>query len=167
MTITLDDAKQTLRAGWERGVDCPCCGQFVKLYRRKLNSSMAYALIMIARHDRRRPGEFFHVPAWLDALAVPSAVARGDFAKLRFWGLIEPQPDTRRADGSKRAGFWRITPLGRDFAAGRVSVPSHVYLYNQKPIGRTPPGRATIREALGDRFDFGELMAATPEHALG
>lgn len=164
---TLDDAKEWLRARFEKGADCPCCGQFVKLYKRSLTSTMAYGLVLIARYFEAQPGEeWLHVNEYLGRVCGPELDARirGDVAKLAHWGLIEREIGSRE-DGSDRTGYWRITDLGRDFAMGRGSIPKYVYLYNQRPITRSDPDRATItiRDALRDKFNYSELMAATPE----
>jgi len=164
---TLEDAKRWLRARWEEGADCPCCGQFVKLYKRKLNGSMAYALILIYRYFEPNYHGWLHVPSYLNEAPIPaevSAAIRGDWAKLRFWDLLIE--DTRtRDDGSRRAGFWRITEHGRLFVRGLVRVPKYVYLYNKKVVQRRSPDGTSIniKEALGDKFNYSELMAATPE----
>ena len=42
--------KEFLRANYEKGCDCPTCGQFVKLYKRKLNSGMAKTLIILEQY---------------------------------------------------------------------------------------------------------------------
>ena len=48
---TIKEAKEHLRNNFEEGIDCPCCGQFVKLYKRKLNSGMAATLIRIVKFN--------------------------------------------------------------------------------------------------------------------
>ncbi len=44
---TMEEAKQLLKDNWEKGIDCPCCTQFVKLYKRPLYSAQAYSLIRL------------------------------------------------------------------------------------------------------------------------
>lgn len=46
----------------------------------------------------------------------------GDFAKLRYWGLIEEWPGHR--------GWWRVTDYGRAFVAGRVHPPTYAAVRN-------------------------------------
>jgi hypothetical protein len=162
--MTLEEAKELLRDKFEEGASCPCCGQNVKLYKRKLNSAMAYTLILLHRYFRdARAEKWLHVPSYLNSISLPprvSASIRGDWAKLRFWGFIQDMPG-ERADKSKRAGYWRITDVGRQFAKGEVLVPSHVYIYNQKPFEnrqRRHKKQISIYEALGERFSYEELM---------
>lgn len=146
---TLAEARRQVEHGRADGVTCPCCGQFAKTYRRKLNSSMAYALLVIAR----RTDDWFHL---FDFLA-KQRVKASDAPSLRHWGLIEEKGEGKD-DGNPRAGFYRVTELGRAFAGGRASVPRHMLIYNDQLLGFSEE-RIAIREALGDRFDYDELMS--------
>ncbi|MBT8453898.1 MAG: hypothetical protein KJO40_18195 [Deltaproteobacteria bacterium] len=158
--MTLEQAKDWLRGRFENGAKCPCCGQDVKLYKRKLNSTMARALILIYRYFQRpNAEEWLHVPSYLNWTQ-----ALGDVAKLHWWGVIEEKPEVRN-DGSPRAGYYRITELGKAFVRNEASVIKYVYLYNKRAIRRKNPdlSRTTIVEALGDKFNYAELMQATPD----
>ena len=131
------------------GVECPCCGQTAKLYRRKLYSSMAYALILINGANVPEDCDgWLHVPNLLNG---HGTVARGgDFAKLVHWGLLE---------GSEKAsGHYRITTKGRDFVQCRIVVPEAVFIYDGQCIGDDQDKMVTISEVLGKRFDYEELM---------
>jgi hypothetical protein len=158
-TASLGEARALLRRGLvSGGVECPCCQQFAKVYKRKLSSSMAYALILIYRYfSVARPDEYVHVPQLLNGHGV---VARGgDWSKLGFWNMIEEHPDSRRDDGCKHTGEWRLTDYGRQFAAAVATAPKHLYFYNGQLIAKS--SEATfIREALGNRFHYDELMSA-------
>ena len=164
-TTTLEEAKRWLRARFGKGAACPACNQFVKCYRRPLNKSMAYVLLLIARYYRRvevKSDAWLHVPSYVAEVAIGNprraAAVRGDWAKLKFWGLIEEKPDVR-ADGSPRVGYWRMTPLGRQFVAREVKVPSHIYIYNGEPLQRAVEEQITIDDALGTEFSYAEIMA--------
>ena len=152
---TLQEAKEHLRENWEKGTDCPCCGQFVKLYKRKLNSSMAYVLIlMMNRENRFDEDGWVHVEKYLKSMKTAVSL-RGDYAKLRYWQLIEQMENT---DTSKKdSGFWRITERGVKFAKGDIALPKRVNLYNGKIVG-WDEDHSDIKEALGDKFDYAELM---------
>jgi hypothetical protein len=158
-TVSLGEARALLRRGLAaKGVECPCCRQFAKVYKRKLSSSMAYALVLIYRHfEVERPYEYVHVPKLLNGFGV---VARGgDWSKLGFWGMIEEHPDSRREDGCKHTGEWRLTEYGRQFAACVATAPKHLYFYNGQLIAKSDEA-TYIREALGARFHYDELMNA-------
>lgn len=142
-----------LEAQMAAGAGCPCCGQFVRIYKRKLNSIMAAFLIWLVRRDRAS-GE-----SWQDIKAAPDNIRSfgGDYAKLAHWGLVANKPNN---DPSRRSsGLWRPTPKGVDFALAHRPVPSHVHLYNNEVIGFSER-QVSIVEALGARFDYQELMSS-------
>lgn len=153
----LEEARLWVQTNLRSGVTCPCCGQFCKVYRRKLNSTMARALILIYHWFQAHPQEkWLHVPDFLVKVKADSTVAGGDVSKLRFWDLLEAQKG-QRADGSGRVGFYRITDLGRKFIEGKAAVPRYAFTYNQLLL-RMSDEMTTIEQALGDRFDYGVLM---------
>lgn len=155
--VTLEEAKAWLRERFDNGAVCPCCNQYVKLYKRKLNSFMAYALILIDRYFRQAEAEeWLHVPSYLIEQNAPDR----ECAKLRYWGLIEECP-ADRPDGSPHAGFYKITELGKSFVNRKVRVPRYIYLYNKEPVKRKDDDTIDIYEALGEKFSYNELMQAT------
>jgi len=160
---TLVEAKKWLRVRFGKGATCPCCNQFVKLYKRALSKSMAYVLLLMECHfSGDAVEEWLHVPSYIAEMASDNprraAAVRGDWAKLKFWGLIEEKPDVR-SDGSSRVGHWKMTLLGRQFARRQVKVPGHVYLYNGEPLQRTVEEMITIDDALGTEFSYDEIMS--------
>ena len=143
----------------EAGAHCPCCRQFAKVYRRAMTGSMAHAACLIARYfqqDRAEP--WLHVPTYLSSLHQGAMVRGGDWAKLRYWSIIEQQPGVR-ADGSCRTGFYRMTAFGFQFVKNEVTVSRRVLIYNDSLLGFD--GRqVTCRECLGNKFNFTGLMSA-------
>jgi len=165
-TTTLEEAKQWLRARVNKGAPCPCCTQFSKVYRRPINKSMAFVLLLIARYYRRlgvKQEEWLHVPSYINEVVAGnprrSAAVRGDWAKLKLWGLIEEKPEPRE-DGSSRIGCWRMTDLGRKFVAREVMVPSHVYIYDGQLLSRPVDKMVTIDDALTTEFSYSEIMGS-------
>lgn len=158
-TATLKEAKDLLKNEWSDGVECPCCTQFVKLYKRKITSSMAYALILIYRYFKNHPEkEYVHMNDYLNSIeGLPFAIKSGDNAKLRYWGLMEEKPEVRD-DGSTRAGYWKITELGKQFVEGDTAVQSHAKVFNSKSYGLEGE-LITIQDALGNKFNYDELMS--------
>jgi hypothetical protein len=157
MSDTLEEARKMIAAQRTQpgGVDCPCCGQLVKIYKRKLNSSMARALMLIYQYFQRPDAEeWLHVPS----LLAENDQNRSDEAKLQHWGLIT-QMQGKRADGSKRVGYYKMTDHGKQFVLGEVRVPQHALLFNQKFFGFSFE-TTNIYEALGDKFNYDELMSA-------
>lgn len=148
---TLEEAKQVLRDNWEDGVECPCCSQYVKLYKRRMNKQMAKSLVLLSNETG-----WFHLDEAKDKRKFPTALAV-DFAKLRFWGLIE-QAEGVRIDGSTRSGFWRITNHGRMFINLEVSVKSHVKIYNNASYGLTGDYVLIDEVLCSEGFNYQELM---------
>ena len=161
----VDAALETLRA-WllshsQDGAECPACGQLVKHYRRPLTSGMAITLVLLARH---KPDEWVHVLDFMGTLNLKpklgTALGSGDYAKLRYWGLLEPYGSVRD-DGSPRVGWWRITEDGKRFVRGELRVASHAVVFNDQLIALDGEKTVGIRDALGKKFDYDELMAGT------
>jgi hypothetical protein len=144
---TLDEAIAEMEEGKVKGIVCPCCKQFAKIYNRKLNSAMAYSLILVAKYFEENPHESsVHVEQYLS-----KTTRATDFYKLRFWGLIEE---------SDRTSHWMVSPKGFDFVNNKVKVPKKVAIYNNEFIGESRD-QTSIVEALGDKFDFSELMGSS------
>lgn len=151
MELSIDELKR-------RGGRCPCCNQWVQQYRRTITSSMGAALIYIHTYFRSpNANEWLHVPNHLSRVYGGVGVRGGDWAKLRYWNLLEEKSDEIRADGSKRVGFWKITPLGNDFVRGFATVPRFADVYNGEVVNIYGPP-VTIREVLKTRFNYDELM---------
>jgi len=146
---TIAEGKQYLRDNWKEGVICPCCGQFVKLYKRKLNSGMAIALYRIFRE-----GE-----VWIavkDFMRVNKFHNGHDWTLLRHWGLLEEKP---KDNNDKVSGYWRITGKGMDFVFNAIRVPKHITIFNNKFYGYdNPTDTVCFKDCIGDKFDYNELM---------
>ena len=142
--------RERLRENLDEGVTCPCCGQYAKRYKRKLNSSMAAALCWLWT-----PSGY----GWCDVPSqAPSWVLKArEYPKLAWWGLIEEKPKEQHHKG-RTSGLWRVTQLGADFARSCVSGPRYAFVYNGTVEDFTTAAPIYIRGALGDRFDYAELM---------
>ena len=151
---TLREARAALMAELDDGVICPCCDQMARLYTRKLNSGQARALIGLCfEHkdniDKGGDGWVHFTPKH------PTRDGGGDFAKLRFWGLVEDMPaDTEK---KRTSGYWKPTTKGREFALNRIRVLSHIMLYNGELKGFSGDDISII-DALGEHFNYAELM---------
>jgi len=146
----LAGARTRLLEGLACGITCECCGAFAKRYNRKLNSGMARWLVALVRLSPH--GE------WVEASAVTenigSRIGQDATTLLPSWNLIESCPVCLRASGR-----WRPTQLGRDFVAGRATVPRSIYAYNKTCLGLDiTKGFITVRDALGSKFNYEELM---------
>jgi hypothetical protein len=162
--VIADLRKEIPRMARGTGVYCPCCSQLVKLYPREITGSMAYVAILLHRYFSQPSAEpWLHVPEYLSNMStVGAAVRGGDWAKLRYWELIEEKPPekvlSKRADGSKRVGMYRMTPKGHAFCKGEIKVQKSVLLYNDKLI-EFGKGEVGIQDCLRKAFNYEALMA--------
>lgn len=134
-----------VRSRRDKGTTCPACGQFAKVYKRKINSGMARSLIAMYRAGGT---------TWVNVTEVTDRRPREE-GKLAYWGLVEEFSEGR-ADGG-RPGMWRVTNLGRYFVLGNCSVPQTAEVYNGMCL-RTYGPDITIYGALGTKFNYNELM---------
>jgi hypothetical protein len=140
-----EDVEAHLVAG-DTGTTCPCCGQFCKLYKRKLNSNMARFLIdLVQQYERKNRWVHFERCTYKGR----------DYSYLLQWGLAVTRQD--KTTQKRMSGFWKPTQEGIDFVHNRISIASHVYLYNNGVRGFTKK-RVTIVDALGKHFNYQELM---------
>ena len=130
---------------------CKHCGGRSKVYGYKLGSYTRVLCWLSYMERQHGPGDYYHVPS---SGAINGG---GDYAKLRFWGLIEAMPNS---DSNKRSsGMWRLTHLGREFVFGRTTVSA--ICYYRHPEGGVlgfEPEQISIVEALGKHFSYPSLM---------
>lgn len=148
--MTLAEARNELRElVMEAGHKCPCCTQLAKVYRRKIHATMARSLILMWR------------AAGTDWVHVPTVAGDAcEAGKLRYWGLVEEEKATRPDGG--RTGWWRVTDKGAAWIGDRTRVPKYAHIYDGRCL-RVAGDPISITDALGDRFDYGELMGAVPQ----
>ena len=146
--VSLHAAQSWLRRHIDKGAKCPCCHQFSKVYRRTINSSMAFGLIEFYRHHRTDWG---HAPS-------TGAVAQlgGEFARLELWGLVK-EAEERREDGG-RVGWWRITDKGIAFLRNEIRVPKYAKIYDGRLLDLDYTTMVSITDALGTKFNYRDLM---------
>ena len=154
---SLPEARAYVKERRKEGVSCPCCGQYCRIWKRKLNAGMAAALVwLVARSGADR--SWVHVaataPQWL--------IRSRELAKLQHWGLIQQRQKQENDSKRRTSGVWRPTIEGREFALGASEVPQYVYLYLNEVEGYSVE-LIGIAEALGDRFDYRELIRAGAE----
>ena len=145
---SIKEVKKYLRSNLEKGTNCPCCGQIVKSYKRKLNNTMALCLIKLSKMKN----EFNHVSKIVNGI---SNTGTADFSKLKYWGLIEEHYNVNKE--KKSSGFWRITPAGLNFANGKTTLPKYVTIYNKLNLGFSEE-KINIKESLKEKFNYEDLM---------
>lgn len=159
-SVTLEESKEWLRKKiFEGGAACPCCSQFAKVYRRAFNSSMAYAIIVFAKH--LKVGEWIKIPDVLVKGNHTAIIRSREWSRLQHWGMLEASAALRE-DGAKESGVYRLTELGKAFAEGKAVAPRAVYMYDEKLLS-VDDQLISIREALGTKFDYEKLMSSAVE----
>lgn len=108
-------AAKCLRAGG--AFRCPVCRKVARWREGGISSSMARTLL---KAYTAGPKERFQ------CRKIDARDHNGDYAKLRFWGLI--------CEAGPPKGWWRLTPLGRAFVRGEAEVPGKVWTYDKKLV---------------------------------
>jgi hypothetical protein len=151
---TLEDAKAFLREHWCEGAYCPCCKQAVKLYKRKLNKAMAICLFELFK---RNTDEYLHIQDLQNNKRFRLHMNGGNFATMKYWGVIE-QIEKDEDDTTRRtSGCWRITQKGRNFILSRITIPKYIFTYNMS-LHSVSEEQTNIAESLTERFNYQELM---------
>jgi len=153
--MTIAQAKAELRKELHEGFECPLCKQHAKLYSRPLTSSMAAGLILLYNESKT---DYIHIENFFKGVRNATPSMRGDIPKLRFWGLIQPKQGETN-DGNPNNGYYALTKQGIEFVEGKISVPSHVDIYNNKFYGYSVKSKnITIFEALKEKFNYNEII---------
>jgi hypothetical protein len=111
-----------------------------------ISASMARTLIRIYRAS---PREAFQ------CRAVLARDQNGDYAKLRYWGLLKK---------AGKAGWWRLTALGRAFARGEAEVPATALTYNRRLFDLVGDP-VSIRDCFADVSDYETMVKRTKGRA--
>ena len=117
---TFAELKDWMRSHVKDGAICPCCELPAKVYRRKLNSSMAYVLMLMIGEYDMNGGAFMHVPSMINRKRLKpkvSASLRGDYAKLRYC----TGGSSKRSDRQRRRRETRSTRSDRATGDPRTS----------------------------------------------
>jgi hypothetical protein len=145
-----------VREHWRRVIEadggyCPCCDRWGKIYRRPLNASMARALVWLVNAQHRGDG-WVHVPS-----SAPMWLLRTQqLPALWMWNLVVGYREKKSK--LTTSGLWQPTRLGMLFASDQASVKRYVYVYNNEVL-ETDGEEISIRDALGDKYNYDEIMA--------
>ena len=142
---TIAEAKQHLRKNFKTGTKCPCCNKYVKAYKRKLNSGIARALIIMYKLNAYN-GHYVHVQNEFAKLKLRATTM--DYAYAEKWGLID--------DGYK-IGTWTLTHKGKLFVKNQSYLPDHCLVYNGN-VYSWSKDLICIEDALTTSFDYQEMM---------
>lgn len=147
----LGKVKEWLRERVKKGETCPCCGQRVQVYKRKLNKTMVRTLALLAVEQKKQtsPG-YLHAPTVLKEHA---GYAR-EVGKLAYWDFVVEGP-SKRGDGG-HAGMWQVTSNGFAFLRGELEVKRYVKVYDGRKLGSE--GTFVNIKDVAVQFDLRELL---------
>lgn len=153
---TIRDARTYINTQLDKGkaAKCPACTQTVKVYPRKIYASMSRSLIDLYKLDKVS-SDYYHI-SQIDASRTKAG--GGDFAKLKYWGLVEEMKHDPSNTKKRTSGMWKITNMGKSFVENRMRVVEVIEIFNQRPI-RARGGQVSIIDTLGKEFNYSELMS--------
>lgn len=146
----LEDAQNFVKDNVREGVECPCCNQFAKKYKRNISGLMAKCLIRIYRLTMDTNSIWHPIE---DFYLIGKSVCT-NYSLLRHWGLIEEMAN--KDPSKKSSGSWRITHVGKRFVNGEYSVSKYAWLYNGHLNGFSGD-MIKISDCI-QRFDYRVLM---------
>lgn len=143
-----------------KGDGCPCCGQYVKLYKRNMSSSMVTVFVFMYRWFKRKPDEeWMNVGHEIINAKFPVPIRRGGtFTFLKHWKFIVQKPGTNKEGTSKESGMWKLTDKGKSFIEKKITAPSCVYVFNDK-LYYFGDKMINIDEAFKIKFNYKQMMA--------
>jgi hypothetical protein len=144
--MSVEEARDMVMEARKTGITCPCCDQFCKIYRRKINMTMAKALIQLYKAGGAY--EYVHCPR------LPGDTH--EISQFAFWRLIIEESERVREDGG-RAGFWKLTRHGVAFVLGDLKVRKYALIYDHHVLGWSGP-KLSIRRCFKEPFSYEELM---------
>ncbi len=130
--------------------ECPTCGRYAQVYKRKIHSTVALQLIRLYHLG----GVENYVPA--HRLILPGQSGVGDLSKAKYWGLIESAPNTDTS--KKNSGMWRLTYAGYGFVTGAHKIPEFALVYDDAVL-KFDGNLITIKDCLASGFNYEDLMS--------
>lgn len=151
---TIEEARNFLKKNIDKGVTCPCCSQFAKVYKRRINVVMSRMLIRLYQMNYANQYEYHHVKEIVSGI---SDTGTNDFSKLLYWGLIEEKEKDSTNSKTRTSGYWRISKKGIDFVENKIKMPSFCFVYNGMPR-QFSEEQVDIEQTLGNKFNYKNLM---------
>lgn len=143
-----DSFMNALRDG--QRLNCPCCGRHAQVYKRSMHHTAARQLITLYRLGGH--SDFVHAREFIGL----NEGGGGDFAKARFWGLLEKK-DLEEGEDKKSSGLWRLTHKGVLFVQCKLTIDRFVFIYDDKAERFDGP-QVNIKDCLGTKFSYYDLM---------
>tara|TARA_R110000803_G_scaffold170254_1_gene233272 strand:- start:29 stop:484 length:456 start_codon:yes stop_codon:yes gene_type:complete len=137
---TVAEAREFIKTHFDDGqmVVCPCCTQKVKKYAYNMGSIYIQQLTHLVLDG-----------GWVKGTDLIFNTVGGyrKYAFLRWWRLA-----------TEDNGYFKATPLGRDFINGRALIPRTIVLFNNTLIATSEDDLVKVHQCLLEYFNFDELM---------
>lgn len=117
---------------------CPCCGQAVKTYERRVLGTMVAQLRQLDVNGVTEPSAFVYLSSG------------GMYAQLRYWELAKQDDE----------GAWFITEKGQRFLHDQERIPKYAYVFNRACKGLSKE-TVSVRDCVGRRFEYEKIMQRT------
>ena len=141
---------EKLKTGWHG--DCPTCGRHSRMYKRKLHTGIALALIKLFHAGGAQ--DFVHISSIMTKK--DEEISGFDISIARFWKLVETRekaPDKR----TKSSGQWKLTRHGQAFVMNQLKIQKYAMLFDNRCTGFYGDD-VGIKDCLGNKFNYEELM---------
>lgn len=151
MTTETKDSAFMDRVKMGEKFNCPCCGRYAQVYRRRIHHSVARQLGDMMALGGGRERRFVHA-----SILIPHGnTGTGDIGKAAYWGLIEKMKHV--SGQQKSSGYWRLTGHGVDFVEGRVKIMAVALVFDDEVIGFDGK-EVSFLECLDVKFDYTKNM---------
>jgi len=131
------------------GVNCPCCGTYVKEWKKPIVSTAAGSLVNLVAFYKDEP-KFYH----LDDFTV--LAKDRNFSQLVLWGLVEAKPCGPN-EIKRGSGMYKPTDLGIKFVDGVVKVKKFVHTRNNM-IVKFSGVEVGINDVIKEDFSYRDLL---------
>lgn len=133
---------------------CKICDQTCKVYTRNVKDGQSRDLIALYHLSNRKPDQKF-----FKTHEFRKGKNDGEFAKMVYWNLVEMDMKlTKKNTPTKKRGWWKITQVGIEFVRMQRRIPKWIKTYNSEIVEVLEGETTNIRECLGEKFDYDELM---------
>jgi hypothetical protein len=120
-------------------VKCPCCTQTVMVWRRRIYGTLIQQLCRLVAYGQ----------GGATSGVLSKKTGGGDHAKLRWWGLVEQDPEDMT---------WFATAKGHEFLKGNMKIPKWIYVFNNQLQYRSEDELVRAGECTG-KFSLEEIRS--------
>lgn len=146
--------KRSVEALVNRGISARLnVGRIVlRIYGHSIDKASLYALGRLRSfHQRHGDAEWAHLKDF-------NGPRHGNWARLRWWGLVEPREAADGEDPRAMRGWWRLTGRGFAFLRGSVKVPRTALIFDGSWIGWKDAADRIGPQDVDDQFELDRAL---------